>query len=997
MATFTGTDAPEIITPGFVSPTVTASGQPAPSDEADVISAGGGNDVVAGGRGDDLALLGAGDDEFNWSPGDGSDVVEGQAGTDTLDFAGANISENIDISANGGRARFTRDVANIVMDLNDVERIEFHALGGADRVTVNDMTGTDVTRVTVDLEGVLNGGVGDGQADVVTLNGSAASETVVVVLSGTAVVAVGLAAQALVDHAETTDRLVINSLGGNDRIDARSLAAAAIGLTFDGGTGNDTLLGGAGGDTLLGGDGNDIVVGGRGDDVALLGAGDDSFIWSPGDGSDVVEGQDGIDTLVFQGANVSETIDVSANGGRVRFTRDVAAVTMDLNDVERIQFAAFGGADRITVNDLSGTDVNRVTIDLEAAQNSGTGDGQADAVGVLGTAGNDVITVTASAAAVEVTGLAASVVIEHAEAALDRLTVQGQAGDDVIDASGLAAGRIGLTLLGGLGADVLIGSVGGDQVTGGDGDDVALMGAGDDVFNWSPGDDNDTIEGQAGTDTLDFAGANISENIDISANGGRARFFRDVANVVMDLNDVERIEFHALGGTDHITVNDMTGTDVTRVTVDLEGVRDGGVGDGQADTVILNGTAAADTVILTQSGTQVVATGLAAQLVVDHVDFIDQLTINGLGGNDRIDARAVNTSQLILRFDGGAGDDVLIDGVVSDLIQGGDGNDVVIGGGGSDVALLGAGNDTFAWAPGDGNDIVEGQDGTDDLSFVGDAANESIDISANGARATLVRDVAAVTLDLNGIERLQIKTLGGADTLHVHDLTGTDIIRVGVDLAGSNPAAGDGQADTVAVDGTAGADRVTVVSSAASVGVAGLKAAVAITHSEAGDRLVIDAGAGNDGINAAGVAAGQLGLTLAGGAGDDGLTGGAGADILRGDAGRDLLVGGGGADRFVFATGDTGLGGSGDRIGDFSHAQGDRIDLSAIDANMAVVGDQAFTFIGAGAFTGVAGQLRAVSGGGLTALHGDVNGDGVADFTVGLTGTIVLVAADMVL
>ena len=105
-----------------------------------------------GGRGNDIAFLGAGDDTFVWNPGDGNDTVEGQAGTDTMQFNGANIAEKIDLSANGGRLRFTRDIANIVMDTNDVEHVNFHALGGADTITVNDLTGTDVTDTTIDLE-----------------------------------------------------------------------------------------------------------------------------------------------------------------------------------------------------------------------------------------------------------------------------------------------------------------------------------------------------------------------------------------------------------------------------------------------------------------------------------------------------------------------------------------------------------------------------------------------------------------------------------------------------------------------------------------------------------------------------------------------------------------------------------------------------------------------------------------------------------------------------
>ncbi len=82
--------------------------------------------------------------------------------------------------------------------------------------------------------------------------------------------------------------------------------------------------------------------------------------------------------------------------------------------------------------------------------------------------------------------------------------------------------------------------------------------------------------------------------------------------------------------------------------------------------------------------------------------------------------------------------------------------------------------------------------------------------------------------------------------------------------------------------------------------------------------------------------------------------------MLRGGAGKDTLTGGIGGDRFVFAaTGDSVTGANADRITDFSRAQGDRIDLSAIDANTGAAGNQAFTFIGSGAFTHHAGQLRA--------------------------------------
>ena len=68
-------------------------------------------------------------------------------------FNGANVAEKINISANGGRVLFSRDIANVTMDLDDVETIDFNALGGADNIIVNDLTGTDVKKVNIDLAG----------------------------------------------------------------------------------------------------------------------------------------------------------------------------------------------------------------------------------------------------------------------------------------------------------------------------------------------------------------------------------------------------------------------------------------------------------------------------------------------------------------------------------------------------------------------------------------------------------------------------------------------------------------------------------------------------------------------------------------------------------------------------------------------------------------------------------------------------------------------------
>ena len=78
--------------------------------------------AINGNRGDDTGLLGAGDDSFTWDPGDGSDKVEGEAGTDTMVFNGAGVAENFDFSASSSRLKFFRDVANITMDVDASRR-----------------------------------------------------------------------------------------------------------------------------------------------------------------------------------------------------------------------------------------------------------------------------------------------------------------------------------------------------------------------------------------------------------------------------------------------------------------------------------------------------------------------------------------------------------------------------------------------------------------------------------------------------------------------------------------------------------------------------------------------------------------------------------------------------------------------------------------------------------------------------------------------------------
>jgi Ca2+-binding RTX toxin-like protein len=401
-----------------------------------------------------------------------------------------------------------------------------------------------------------------------------------------------------------------------------------------------------------------------------------------------------------------------------------------------------GGADNIVVGDLNGTDLSRVDSDLRGP--NGGGDGAADTVSVNGTQGDDVFGAAGDAGGVNVFGLHTAVNIAGQEQANDRLTLNALAGDDVVDATSLEADGIQLTMNGGLGADVFLGSEGDDLVNGGDVDDNAFMNAGDDTFVWNPGDDNDTLEGQAGFDTMAFNGANVAESIDISANGGRVLFFRNIASVTMDLDGVESIDFRALGGADNIVVNDLGGTDLTEVNADLAAAAGGG--DAQPDNVVVNGTAGDDVSVVAGDASGVSVFGLAAQVNITGGEAAnDRLRVNALAGDDVVDASGLAAAAVQLTADGGDGNDALI---------GGDGDDVLFGGPGDDVLIGGPGNDTLDG--GDGDDIEIQGFGADNVTSATAAGMDWLATHARTVNGNTVLDVGGKqrTLPRADLDRL---------------------------------------------------------------------------------------------------------------------------------------------------------------------------------------------------------------------------------------------------
>ena len=348
------------------------------------------------------------------------------------EFNGSAGSDDITLRSQGGVGVLQSPGLGQVV-LKGVDSLTINPLAGDDTVTVKDLTGTRIKDVAIDLAGTPDGILPDGQPDHVSLEGTQGADSIALAFLNGTVSVTGLHASVEITNVDGTDQLTISGLGGNDTITAQNGFPTGFALTLDGGNGNDTLVGSDQADTLIGGSGNDFIKGGRGNDVALMGSGNDTFSWNPGDGSDIVEGQSGADTLLFNGSNAGEIINVAANGSRVALTRDVGAVVMDVNGVETLTIVTAGGTDHVTVNDLRGTDVRQVNVDLGA---QGAPDSQADIVSVVGSGADDKVTFTNSGTQTVVKGLSVETHVTNADA-IDTVNVQAGAGNDSFDLSKL--------------------------------------------------------------------------------------------------------------------------------------------------------------------------------------------------------------------------------------------------------------------------------------------------------------------------------------------------------------------------------------------------------------------------------------------------------------------------------------------------------------------------------------------------------------------------------
>lgn len=716
--------------------------------------------------------------------------------------------------------------------------------------------------------------------------------------------------------------------------------------SIDGGLGNDTLIGGSGDDSLIGGYGDDSLEGGHGNDTLIAISGNDALIG--GVGLDRLVGGSGSDRFVFARASDTRLSTLTFNGTDVLANVDFGGNGTLLADSIELPFA---------VTSVAGTGVIRVSgVSFYEAMNGLFARGRqlydTNKAGLFSYLGEVYLVVSGPTRTsnlgmddfiFRVQGYAGA--LDISDFGYSYTTTDG-AGRVTVNTTAAAyelkAAEDNIVYLG-VGNFRGTGNARNNSITGGDGDDTLDGGIG-----------NDTLVGGDGNDTyvIDSAGDVITDTAGIDT-------VRTSLTTYVLSADLERLEFTsttASTGTGNAEDNSLRG----------------GAGDdtltGLAGNDTLDGSAGADSLVG--------GAGNDTYVVDDAGDVILELTG---GGTDTVRARAdsytlgaelenlayVGTGNftgtgnaLANSITGGTGDDTL---------DGGVGNDTLVGAGGADSLIGGAGNDVY----------------------VIDAGSADISELAAGGTDLVQTALASFTLAAE-VENL---TYTGEDSF-AGTGNGSDNLLTGGDAADTL----DGGAGNDSLDGGVGADSL--------VGGAGNDIFIV---DDAGDEAVEDAGSGTDTVRTSlgslTLAANVENLVYTGGGDFEGtgngdanaITGGAGADTLTGGGGADTLTGGAGADRFTLSVASDSPVASPITLSDFSNAEGDRIDLSDMDANTASPADDAFIFLGTVAFSNVAGQLRIQAAGADLQLLGDINGDGTADFVITLTAVTNLVAGDIVL
>jgi len=410
--------------------------------------------------------------------------------------------------------------------------------------------------------------------------------------------------------------------------------------------GNDTIIGGTGNDTLLGGNESDTIIGGTGDDVIEGGAGDDDI--SGGTGNDIIEGGDGNDTLA--GESGDDTLGAGTGNDTYVWTGQA-----DGNDIlsDALGFQTLQVDGDVTANSFT-IDQNVENLRVSEGAGSITINSTVTNVIVNGGEGDDAITLTG---------------LDDNRPLL--LTVNGDDGNDVINASGTGLGSIVAFFNGNDGNDTISGSITSEIIDGGADDDSVDGNAGNDTIFGDSG--NDTINGGSGADSVEGGTDSDSitggdDNDTLMGDSGDDFLNGDAGDDIVE------------GGSGNDIAIGSFGNDIVR-----GGTGDDGVLGGAGDDSISGGTG--NDFIRGHSGNDQIKGGDGDDTIrADQGDDV----INAGDGHDSIEG-----GDGLNIIDAGDGNDTVIGGRQADTILGGDGNDLLIAGGGRDSVYGGDGDDTL--------------------------------------------------------------------------------------------------------------------------------------------------------------------------------------------------------------------------------------------------------------------------------------------------------------
>lgn len=952
------------------------------------IDAGAGNDTVIGSNGADTMIGwggvdslsgGGGDDLFRYSgQANDADIVDGGAGYDMI------IATSTDTS----------------ITLHSLVGVEAISSGGFSGLGINGSGGDDV----LDFASVTFFGINfvSGQGGTDTITGTSGDNYIVV-------------AAGLIDGGPGND-----TMSGGTVTYANAPSAVTINLGVSGpqaGWGSDqfiyvdSLIGSSGGDDLYGNTNANSIFGGNGADTIEGAAGDDTL-----------DGGAGVDTVAFVTANTGVEVRLATTAAQLtwvgtdvllNFENIIGSSYRDLLYGDGGANLIDGGAHNDDLTGGGGDDNLKGGTGDDQFFYSGTSNGF-DAI--EGGSGTDVALALADNTIIGLTSLTG---VETVTAnGFTGVSIAGSAVGDILDFSAVTLTSI-TQIDGGGGSDTITGSSTADTLIGSSGDDSLASGSGDDLFAYASGMANgaDALDGGSGSDTVIATGDNavigLHSFADIEAfsaggfssvsivggSGGDSLNFSTVTVSGLALIDGGGGNDSITGSTDADTIAGSAGNDVLN----------GGSGDDEfiyaassngADTV--DGGGGNDTLVAIANNSVIGLRGLANVEAISAGVFTG-VTILGSSSGDQLNFSAVTLTG-ITQIDGGAGADTITGSATGDTLVGSGGDDSLSGGGGDDTFRFSGSSGGFdAIDGGSGDDVASAAANNSTIGLKSLAGIETVNaggftgVSILGSTAGDQLDFSAVTL--TGIT--QIDGGAGADSI-TGSASGDTLVGSGGDDSLSGGFGDDrilygaGSNGFDAVDAGSGSDTLSATADNATIGLSNLSG---VEQIDAGGHagVTILGSTGDDNLDLSAVAVSGI-VAIDGGSGNDVIVASAGVDTIRLGDGRDSLTGGVGADSFSMSQlSDSGLGASADLISDFTTGS-DLMDLSALDADSGTLGDQAFSFIGTSAFSNVAGELRIETGDpAVTVVLGDIDGDGVADFSIVLTGTLSLAGADFVL